>query len=147
MSDAVEMIEALRNEARCLHGVASRDTRGGQETTLSAHLAEKAADLIEELEHDNYVLDQVSKEQVIGLRATEAQRDKLWDALEALISAANAVEDHKASTYRTRNGRDVGIEADDGEKCFIIHSDYIDALRDAARAAIAISKSQEAADG
>jgi hypothetical protein len=33
-----------------------------------------------------------------------------------------------SSTFKARNGREVGIEADDGEKCWIVHSDLITAL-------------------
>lgn len=38
------------------------------------------------------------------------------------------------STFRAGNGRVVGIEADDGEKCFIVHSDQIFALEAALKA-------------
>lgn len=44
----------------------------------------------------------------------------------ALITAKDAFESHGAGTFRTykaRNGREVGIQADDGEACDIIHSD------------------------
>ena len=34
--------------------------------------------------------------------------------------AAKAVIDAKTSTYRARNGRDVGIEDERGEKCWIV---------------------------
>ncbi|UXO93966.1 hypothetical protein Pan3_44 [Pseudanabaena phage Pan3] len=52
------------------------------------------------------------------------------EALEAgvvreLVEAARELLAAKASTYKARNGRDVGIEADDGEMCWIVHSDQI----------------------
>jgi hypothetical protein len=34
----------------------------------------------------------------------------------------------RRSTFRARNGREVGIEGDDGEKCWIVHSDQMTAL-------------------
>lgn len=48
--------------------------------------------------------------------------------IEALVEAARRVSKRKFSTYKARNGRDVGVEGDDGEKCFIVHSDEIFAL-------------------
>lgn len=39
-----------------------------------------------------------------------------------------------SSTYKARNGRTMSIEADDGEKCWIVHSDQIEALRRAREA-------------
>ena len=54
--------------------------------------------------------------------ATLSPDDKLRGAAEDLLAGA-------ASTYTARNGREVGIEADDGEKCYIVHSDLITGLR------------------
>lgn len=48
--------------------------------------------------------------------------------MEKLVTAAQDVLRVMTSTYRARNGRDMGIEADDGEKCYIVHSDSIFAL-------------------
>lgn len=47
---------------------------------------------------------------------------------DALLAAAQGVIDNKFSTYKARNGREVGIQADDGEMCWIVHSDDIYAL-------------------
>lgn len=49
-------------------------------------------------------------------------------ALEAAREAGSAVIDRKASTYKARNGREVGIQGDDGEMCWIVHSDEITQL-------------------
>ena len=46
----------------------------------------------------------------------------------ALRDAAKELLAGMSSTFRARNGRDVGIEADDGEKCWIVHSDLITGL-------------------
>jgi hypothetical protein len=59
---------------------------------------------------------------------TESANDKREiERLRAGMSAAcNALESLDAGTsrtYKARNGRDVGIQADDGEACDIIHSD------------------------
>ncbi len=43
--------------------------------------------------------------------------------------AAQAILDRASDTYTARNGRKVGIQADDGEKCWIVHSDDIEDLR------------------
>lgn len=49
--------------------------------------------------------------------------------VERLRSAAKELLDGLTSTYRARNGREVGIEADDGEKCYIVHSELVAGLR------------------
>ena len=54
--------------------------------------------------------------------------------LRRLHEAACAIAANAADTYRARNGRRMGIEADDGEKCWIVHSDDFDALCAAAAA-------------
>lgn len=42
-----------------------------------------------------------------------------------LVEAARDLIARKSDTYTARNGRKMGIQADDGEKCFIIHSDAV----------------------
>ena len=42
--------------------------------------------------------------------------------------AAKELIESKESTYRARNGRDVGIEDESGEKCWIVPFDKMDAL-------------------
>lgn len=54
--------------------------------------------------------------------ADGAGEGKLREAAADLIATAT-------DTYKARNGRTMGIEADDGEKCWIVHSDQIEALR------------------
>lgn len=49
----------------------------------------------------------------------------------SLEDAAQKVLDRMFSTYRARNGRQVGVEGDDGEKVWLVHSDDIEALRSA----------------
>ena len=56
--------------------------------------------------------------------AAVADVDRLREAAQELLGAMS-------STYQARNGRHVGIQADDGEKCWIVHSDQIEALRSA----------------
>ncbi|MBO9380305.1 hypothetical protein GG804_26420 [Sphingomonas histidinilytica] len=46
----------------------------------------------------------------------------------ALGEAVRELLARMSSTYKARNGREVGIEGDDGEKCWIVHSDQIAAL-------------------
>jgi hypothetical protein len=47
---------------------------------------------------------------------------------EKLLKAAEAIKQMKFDRYKKRNGHETGIEADDGEKCWIVHSDQISAL-------------------
>jgi hypothetical protein len=51
------------------------------------------------------------------------------DEPERLRKAAQALLDGLTSTYTARNGREVGIQGDDGEKCYIVHSDLVFDLR------------------
>ena len=48
--------------------------------------------------------------------------------------AAKDVIDAKFSTYRARNGRDVGVEDEGGEKCWIVPSDLMSILEGALEA-------------
>lgn len=48
---------------------------------------------------------------------------------DALREAATALLEGLSSTYTARNGREVGIQGDDGEKCYIVHSDFVFDLR------------------
>ena len=52
-------------------------------------------------------------------------------AADRVIEAAHALVEGKSATFKARNGRDVGIEMDDGEKGYIVHSDLICALEGA----------------
>ncbi|UIJ43754.1 hypothetical protein LZK98_11695 [Sphingomonas cannabina] len=54
--------------------------------------------------------------------------------LRRLHEAACAIAANATDTYRARNGRQISIEADDGEKCWIVHSDDFEALCSAAAA-------------
>jgi hypothetical protein len=45
------------------------------------------------------------------------------DADPRLIEACRCVIEQRASTYRARNGREVGIQGDDGEKVWLVHSE------------------------
>ena len=42
--------------------------------------------------------------------------------------AATVLIESKTSTFRARNGRDVGVEDEHGEKCWIVPFDKMDAL-------------------
>jgi hypothetical protein len=46
-------------------------------------------------------------------------------ASDRVIEAARAVIEGKTSTFKAGNRRDVGIEMEDGEKGYIVHSDLI----------------------
>jgi hypothetical protein len=55
-------------------------------------------------------------------------QDKPDPRLERLRETGQNLIDQAASTYQAKNGRHVGIEADDGEKCWIVHSDLFTEL-------------------
>jgi hypothetical protein len=46
-----------------------------------------------------------------------------------LVQAATELLERMSSTYKARNGREVGVQGDDGEKVWLVHSDEIEALR------------------
>lgn len=52
-------------------------------------------------------------------------------AKDKVIEAARELVKAKTDTFKARNGRNVGIEGDDGEKCFIVHSDQMFSLESA----------------
>lgn len=71
-----------------------------------------------------------------GFNAAVENRDyanRRKEAFEAelaqLRAAGEGVINRMFSTYKARNGREVGIQGDDGEKCWIVHSDDIEGLR------------------
>lgn len=65
------------------------------------------------------------------------------DAVEAAVLAAATAEvtEQKFSTYKAKNGREVGIEDDNGEKCWIVPFDVMHALE----AALACYQARSAA--
>lgn len=54
-----------------------------------------------------------------------------------LVEAAKAVADQKFETFKARNGRDVGVQDDRGEKCWIVP---FEAMWELERALAALSK-------
>ena len=67
--------------------------------------------------------------------------DVTLDELERVVAkwrriglAAKGVIESKTSTYRARNGRDVGIEDENGEKCWIVPFEAMDLLEAAIEA-------------
>lgn len=67
----------------------------------------------------------------VMLRDTLAKTLSLQEDIATLRKAGLAILAHMHETYRARNGREVAIQGDDGEKCWIVHSDYIHDLRTA----------------
>jgi hypothetical protein len=61
-------------------------------------------------------------------------------AVGLLREAAKGLLARASDTYRKRNGHVSSIEADDGEKCWIVHSDDIEDLRRAVDAALKEAK-------
>lgn len=64
-----------------------------------------------------------------------ARVEELERALANLTAAAQQLSGTKFDTYKKRNGHQASIEADDGEKCWIVHSDEIFHLEDASKRA------------
>lgn len=46
-------------------------------------------------------------------------------ASKKVIEAARRLLDQKFSTYKASNGREVGVEGEDGEKVWLVHSNEI----------------------
>ena len=66
------------------------------------------------------------------IAADEEERRNNLDVENAQLRAAiRAISEGKQSTFRQR-GKEIGFLADDGEKCFIVHSDLIHAAEVAA---------------
>ena len=70
-----DLVKRLREEALALHVAGWRDHAGGQDTTISAVLADDAADRIEALAADR-------ENRLADLRIIKAERDRLREALE-----------------------------------------------------------------
>jgi len=63
------------------------------------------------------------------MREVEAERDRMAAELEKMREETANLLFSASSTFKARNGRDVGIEADDGEKCWIVHDDLLQPFR------------------
>lgn len=61
-----------------------------------------------------------------ALQAQVAAKDA---EIAKLREAGSEIITHMFSTYKARNGREVGVQGDDGEKVWLVHSDYIFALQ------------------
>ncbi|MCP1243275.1 hypothetical protein [Acetobacter lambici] len=57
------------------------------------------------------------------IAARDAEIVRLRDALVKSHAALKRVTDERFTSYRAKNGREVSVEGDDGERCDIIHSD------------------------
>lgn len=67
------------------------------------------------------------EKRTLAVSALEAENARML----AVVEAAKELIAVKTSTFKARNGREIGIEADDGEKCYIVHSDQIFTLESA----------------
>ncbi len=61
---------------------------------------------------------------------------RLIAAAPELLEAAQTIIAQMSGTYKARNGREMGVEAEDGEKCWIVHSDDILTLEIAIKKAV-----------
>jgi hypothetical protein len=77
------------------------------------------------------IYDEIRKGQTAEALSTSYRK-----ALEALQQAARDLLAGMSSTYTARNGRQMGIEGDDGEKVWLVHSDLITGLEAALRQAL-----------
>lgn len=69
---------------------------------------------------------------------TEAEAITAWNTrtaanadVDRLVEAAQTLIAQMSDTYKARNSKRMSIEADDGEKCYIVHSDDIFSLQSA----------------
>lgn len=51
-----------------------------------------------------------------------------------VIQAARRVFAEKFENIKSANGKEIGVQGDDGEKCFVVHSDAMFALQTALEA-------------
>lgn len=87
--------------------------------------------------------DEAAARNAWNTRAALTAQPATSPSIDGLVEAATGLLERMSSTFKARNGRNVGIEADDGEKCWIVHSDDITAL-EGALAALAGEPSQAA---
>jgi hypothetical protein len=101
---------------------------GGQELAeLAARVIPPAVIFAEEAEH---VADLRRRAADILRPILSSQKSAVGEAAR-LREAGQGILDRMFSTFTARNGRQVGVQGDDGEKCWIVHSDDITALEDA----------------
>lgn len=93
-------------------------------------LAENYDELLARYDRPNIIAAHVSN----VLAMANALTDALGE-VERLREAGQAVIDHTSRTYRSANGKQCSIEADDGEACEIVHSDAMHHLRAALKGA------------
>lgn len=84
-----------------------------------------ARHIVGALEHEGWTVVRAA----LSDRSTREEIGADTNAGDVLREAAQELLDGLSSTYKARNGREVGIEADDGEKCYIVHSDLVTGLR------------------
>lgn len=90
----------------------------------------KLADLIKNLEpfEDKRAGSlRIGVDEVRQILTTLRQAGKMREAGQTIL-------DTMSDAYTAGNGRRVGIQAGDGEKCWIVHSDQIEYLRSALKA-------------
>lgn len=80
-------------------------------------------------------LEEVREAHSRGNYSTSAYSDILFDTLDmlqeaearerVLVEALEGVDKHSFTTYKAKNGKEVGIQDGSGEKCFIVPSDAL----------------------
>lgn len=70
----------------------------------------------------NMPIPLAERDLVVALTFRGAETQRLTKACQDLLAGMT-------DAYTARNGRQMGIEADDGEKCWIVHSDFITELK------------------
>lgn len=69
-----------------------------------------------------------------ALEAALNELERVTEKWTRISLAANGIIEAKTSTFRARNGRDVGIQDEHGEKCWIVPFEAMDLLEAAIEA-------------
>lgn len=110
-------------------------------------LAREALTLREEVDATWAMLECKPGDQMAACAESTVSRQRALEAEAArLRAAARAVIDMRFSTYRARNGREISIEGDDGEKVWLVPSDAITHLEAALRPAAPAPSDQGSLD-
>jgi len=118
----------MRLHAQFLRDVACTTSAQSRHSELADRLelvtpTEKQSELL----HDALV-DSFTDFQAPILTALRSPASASPADVEGLVKAAQTLIAQMSGTYKARNGRQMGIEAGDGEKCWIVHSDDIVSL-------------------
>lgn len=102
--------------------------RGYQNYLIEKKRADEAEALAETLRAEVGRLREAARGSTVVVNAAAAKIREIEAENERLREVGTNLLGRMFDTYKARNGREVSIQGDDGEKCWIVHSDEIAAL-------------------